>query len=157
MPTLNRDLQKTEASYESASGRYACSWELLDDDHVRILAEVPFNCTATMALPRAKEELYHEDNPMFADVRDGICYLEPGKYTVTYELSESVRKVYSIDTPVCELYANEKTAEIVKTVHTTIAIPEMYMNYSLRELSEKFSTRIPAEKLPHVDELLRRV
>lgn len=157
MPTLNRELKKTEASYESASGRYVCSWELLDDDHVKISAEVPFNCTAAMALPRAKEELYREDNPMFVDVRDGICYLEPGKYSVTYELSESMRKVYSIDTPVCELYANEKTAEIVKTVHTTIAIPEMYMNYSLRELSEKFSTRIPAEKLPHVDELLRRV
>lgn len=157
MPTLNRELKTVEASYESASGRYSCSWELPDDDHVRISVEVPFNCTAVLTLPRAKNELFSDDNPMFEDVRDGLCYLGPGRYSVFYELSDSMRKVYSIDTPVNELYANEETAEIVKTVLTTIAIPEMYLNYSLREISEKFSTRVEPEKLEYVDKLLRSV
>ncbi|MCC8101398.1 MAG: alpha-L-rhamnosidase, partial [Clostridiales bacterium] len=91
MPLLNWTLRKVSASYDSPAGLYKSSWEMTDPTHVTLSVSVPFGCSATLQLPLAKPETYEDkENPMFACVKDGICHLEPGTYTVSYDLAETV-------------------------------------------------------------------
>lgn len=86
MPLLNRTLRKVSASYDSPAGLYKSSWEMTDSSHVTLSVTVPFGCSATLQLPLARPETYgDQENPMFACVKDGICYLNAGTYTVRYE------------------------------------------------------------------------
>lgn len=86
IPTLSWELRSMEGRYDSPSGLYTSAWELTDPSHVRLSVSVPFGCEATLRLPMAGPEVLEDKtNPMFARVQDGICYLEPGEYTVTYE------------------------------------------------------------------------
>lgn len=86
-PLLNRELDSMEAEYDSPSGVYRSAWRFRDDTHVELSVTVPFGCSATLKLPMAGQEIYREkSNPLFADVRDGVCHLEPGTYSITYEI-----------------------------------------------------------------------
>ncbi|MCM1136116.1 MAG: glycoside hydrolase family 78 protein [Clostridium sp.] len=86
-PTLNFELGKMEASYDSPSGMYKIGWEMTDESHVTIKAAVPFGGRARLRLPLAPEEVYGDkENPMFADVREGSCFLAAGDYAVSYEI-----------------------------------------------------------------------
>lgn len=93
-PVLNWELRSMEAEYDSPSGLYKSAWRLTDPCHVELSVTVPFGCSAALRLPCAKEETFDDrKNPMFADVREGICYLEPGTYQVSYETSEPLGKI----------------------------------------------------------------
>ena len=122
-PVLNYRLRKMEASYDSASGLYACSWELKDREHVTLSVEVPFNCSAVLNLPLAPQELYEDKtNPMFAEVRDGVCYLQSGRYTVSYRLAAPLRRTYNLDTPMWQLKA---VPEVVKALDGLLDLEEI--------------------------------
>lgn len=84
-PILSRELGSMKAEYDSPSGRYRSSWRFLDDTHVELSVTVPFGCSATLKLPMAGQVVYEDkSNPLFADVRNGFCYLGPGTYSVVY-------------------------------------------------------------------------
>lgn len=92
IPVLSFALRSMEAQYDSPSGIYKSAWKLSDSSHVTLSFTVPFGCTAALRLPLAKEEVYQDTrNPMFADVRDGVCHLVSGDYTVSYETAEEVK------------------------------------------------------------------
>ena len=88
IPVLNWKLRSMDGKYDSPSGLWSCAWELTDPSHVKVSVSVPFGCSATLRLPMAKQEVYGMENPMFADVKEGLCYLEPGDYSVEYETTE---------------------------------------------------------------------
>lgn len=155
VPSLNWELRHVFASYDSPSGRYMCSWELQDQEHVTVRVSVPFGCNARLELPLAPEELFESENKIFEDVREKICYLKTGDYEVSYTLSQSLRKKYSLDSTVTELYANPEVTKALEGVITMITIPDRYFNYSLRELSKKFETRFTKEMLEKAEEILR--
>lgn len=90
IPVLNWDLRSMDGRYDSPSGLWRCSWELTNPSHVKLSVSVPFGCSATLRLPMADEKVYEKANPMFANVKAGLCYLEPGNYTVEYETVESL-------------------------------------------------------------------
>ncbi|MCC8046120.1 MAG: glycoside hydrolase family 78 protein [Clostridiales bacterium] len=91
MPLPNRTLRNVSASYNSPAGLYKSSWEMTDSSHVVLSVTVPFGCSATLQLPLAKPETYEDkENPVFACVQDGICYLNAGTYTVRYETIEAM-------------------------------------------------------------------
>lgn len=157
-PLLNWKLRKMDAVYDSPAGTYKSSWELMDPKHVTIRVNVPFGCSADLTLPFAGEEVYKDtENPMFADVENGVCHLMPGVYTVSYELTESLKKVYSIDTPICELLANSEVVEALGNMISADAIPSQYWGDSIREMNEKFGGRIPKEALDMLDVKLREI
>lgn len=158
VPSLNRELGRVSASYDSPAGKYMCSWELTDYEHVTIQVSVPFGSFATLRLPFAPPELFHDrENPMFADVREEICYLHAGDYTVSYQLSKSLCKSYSIDSTVNELYANPEIAARLEGVISMITIPDRYFNYSLRNVSKKFETRITPKQLAEAAAILKDI
>ena len=68
---------------------------MTDPSHVRLFVSVPFGCSATLRLPQATPEAVAgqadgKKNPVFAKVRDGLCYLEPGDYRVEYQTMEAL-------------------------------------------------------------------
>ncbi len=94
-PALNRELGSMTGRYDSPMGVYECSWEFLDDTHVRLSVTVPFGCSAELKLPDAKAEICENgENPMFASCRDGRCCLEAGSYDVTYEIVSTPKGAY---------------------------------------------------------------
>lgn len=89
MPILNGTLRKVSASYDSPAGLYKSSWEMTDSSHVTLSVTVPFGGSAVLRLPLAKPEIYEDkENPMFAWVKDEVCHLTAGTYTVRYETVE---------------------------------------------------------------------
>lgn len=157
-PLLNWKLRKIDASYDSPAGMYRSGWELTDPKHATIRVSVPFGCSADLMLPFAGEEVYKDvTNPMFADVENGVCHLKPGEYAVTYELTESLKKVYSIDTPIRELQNNPETADVLGKFVPANAIPNQYLGYSIREMSEKFGGRLPKDVMEMLDKKLREL
>ncbi len=92
-PILNWELRSMEAEYDSPSGLYKSAWKLTSPSHVELSVTVPFGCSATLRLPLATGEvLADRSNPMFADVREGICHLGPGTYRVSYETSRPLQE-----------------------------------------------------------------
>lgn len=157
-PILNWKLRKMDATYDSPAGTYRSSWELPDPKHVTVRVSVPFGCSADLTLPFAGEEVYKDAaNPMNSDVENGICHLKPGEYALTYELTESLKKIYSIDTPIRELQNNPETAEVLGKFVPANAIPNQYLGYPVREMSEKFGGRLPKESMEMLDAKLREL
>jgi alpha-L-rhamnosidase len=156
IPTFNWDINNIEASYNSASGEYKISWKLIDPSHVNLSVTVPFGCSAKLKLPMANDNVYKDiENPMFKNVNNGVCYLESGEYSTSYKLTESLKKYYSINTPIKKLLENDKIAEKLTSMISLIAIPEQYTNYSILEIHKKFDGRISDEQLKNIDELLK--
>ena len=86
-PLLNREMGSMEAEYDSPSGVYRSAWRFQDDTHVELSVTVPFGCSAALKLPMAGQQIYEDrSNPLFADVREGVCHLGPGTYCVVYEI-----------------------------------------------------------------------
>lgn len=131
-PVLNWRLRTIEASYNSASGEYACSWELADREHVTLSVTVPFGGSAVLQLPSAPQEIFEDKaNPMFGDVRDGLCYLQPGTYTVSYKLAEPLRKTYTLETPMWQLKEEPEVVDALKGLLDLTEIDEEYMGRSV--------------------------
>lgn len=154
-PRLNWDLKHVEASYDSPAGIYKCSWKLSDPKHVSVQVSVPFGGRAKLRLPLAGEELYEQqDNTMLARVQGGICLLEPGEYTVSYELSKSLKKEYDLDTPIRELLGQGAMVEKLKEIFNIAETPNQYLDFSIRAFSEIFG-HFSEETLERIESILR--
>ena len=76
-------------------------------DTVKLTVAVPFGGSAKLVLPMAGEEVFHDrQNPMFAEVENGVCLLKPGQYSVSYQTSRPVKPEYSVSTSVRDLLQN---------------------------------------------------
>ena len=83
-PIPNEKLGHLEAEYRSASGLWRVSWKTANGE-TELSVEVPFGCEGLLSLPAAPQEVYSDgNNPMFANVTDGVCLLKAGKYSVRY-------------------------------------------------------------------------
>jgi len=73
-PIADRGLKNVDAVYYSAAGRYKVSWKFIDETHVSLCVEIPFDCTAKLLLPYAKGAQEYE--------------LEAGTFELVYEIGE---------------------------------------------------------------------
>ena len=93
-PVVDARLGHVDARYQSAMGLWKTSWKAVDDNHLEFRVTVPFGCQADVALPYAPESLYGDkENAIFAHVEDGVCRLEAGSYSVTYEATAPLRRI----------------------------------------------------------------
>lgn len=92
-PEVKWELESVDARYESAAGTWKSSWKALDENHLEVKVTVPFGCSAELLLPLAPEGICETNpgNPVFANVKDGRCYLEAGEYRVSYETIRSMK------------------------------------------------------------------
>ncbi|MDE6517486.1 MAG: alpha-L-rhamnosidase, partial [Acetatifactor sp.] len=127
-----------EASYDAQAGRYRVRWELTGAEHVIISVTIPFGCEAMLKLPLAPEEIYKGSaNPIFSNVRDGICHLKAGNYQVQYRLTNSLRQVFSTHTVIRELLQRRDIVEALKEVADLTRVPNQYLGLSIREMASQ--------------------
>lgn len=157
-PTLNWKLKRAKGSYHSAAGTYETSWELADPSHVTVKVTVPFGCTAEIALPLVSQEtLADQSNPLFADVRDGKCFVGAGTYEVSYETTKPAKKMYSTYTPIQELVNNPEIVSAMGEQLHLDQIPGQALAASFRQLAEAYpSASMSAEMLDQLDAALAR-
>lgn len=55
-PCITGKFRYVKAVYDSCRGRYACSWEWIGQDKVRVKIQIPFDCTATVSLPEMEKK-----------------------------------------------------------------------------------------------------
>ncbi|MGI5990045.1 MAG: family 78 glycoside hydrolase catalytic domain [Lachnospiraceae bacterium] len=116
-PLPDMRLGHAEISYESSAGNWHARWDAEDDFTLKVSLHVPFGCRAFVRLPYAGETLYdqmRDENPLFADVKNGVCMVGGGDYEVTYHTDRPLRKIYNIDMPIPEILAYKKAASVLE-------------------------------------------
>ena len=117
---------------------------------------VPFGCQAKLILPQIDRELCNDkQNPMFSDVREGVCYLEPGEYCVSYNVIDMASK-YSIDSPLWSLLDNKEVREAIAGFVPIDKIPEQFTFLTLYQIGEKFAGVTSRKQLDSLDKLLNQ-
>ena len=137
-PLPHAALDHLEMEYMSAAGPWHVSWKNADRKHLQISVHVPFGAEAEVVLPLWDGEK-EEGNPLFADVRDGICHLSAGSYSAVYGLKEPIMGILSVDTPIGDLM---KYPGIPEMIHDAISIATPVLLASMASVSlRKFALR----------------
>lgn len=116
---------------------------LTENEMTDIAYQLLLNENGHISLPYASDAVYADrTNPMFENVKERICYVKTGKYEVVYEVSETIKKRYSIDSTLDELLRNP----YVRKFLATIIEVDMVYDLSLRDVAKIFSGEIEAEQ-----------
>lgn len=146
-PKINAELGYVDASYDSACGTYQSSWKILDGNKIQLRFFVPFGCEAEISLPYAPDSVYEEkENPLFANVKDGVCLVEAGNYEVTYEAVVPLKKTYSVDSTMEEILSNPKTRSFLGSMMDVDTIPDIVYDMSLRDVAKMFAGEMEEEQ-----------
>lgn len=79
-----------ETILKTASGDWKLNWRLEDGARFHLKVTVPFDCQGQLTLPYAPDDIFnHATNPIFQNVSDGVCILEPGSYQLSYVMTRS--------------------------------------------------------------------
>lgn len=138
-------LKYLKAECNTAAGLYKSAWEVLDENHVKIQVTVPFGCEAELILPFAPESVYMDkENPMFAKVKDGVCLLHAGEYSVIYETIQVLRHVLSTNSPIRELLEDSRVKEYLTKNHPEmVRLPAAFKDISLRQIAAEYGDGEP--------------
>lgn len=154
-PKINGELRCVSASYDSASGKYECHWEISENNRIMLSLVIPFGGVGEVVLPYAAEDVYEEkNNPLFAFVRDGICHVGAGMYEVTYQASVPLKKTYSTESNMEELLENPKIRKFLSTLFDVDTIPDAAYAMSFRKLADTFAGGASEEKYQMLDRIL---
>ena len=153
-PTPNLGLGFMNAVYDSACGTYSCGWKLISDDEIKITVEVPFGGQAELVLPYMPEDvLKDQTNPVTANVKEGICILEPGVYEIQYKMTKSLKMEYSLESTCRELLKNKEIKAFLDTEGWDM--PMQYLGNTIKELQELFPAAAQEDKVKRLDEFLK--
>lgn len=164
-PTPNYQIQWVKASLDSASGRIESGWEI-NGRELEIRAQIPFDTRATILLPDANLGAMQAELQALPGItaarqkgKDVELEAEPGNYTFHYEPTSPYRKVYSIDSPMEELLANEKTRQILEEDYFPYRrkLPFQKELYTFEELLNGPFTNLDYESQKAIDARLRSV
>ena len=156
-PQINNELKYVKAVYDSASGCYQCGWEILGNNKIKVSVTVPFGGRAEVILPYAKEAVYADtENPLFEDVKKGICYIKAGEYEVLYEASEPLKKTYSIDSTMEELLNNPHIRAFLSKMTEVDMIPDVAYGLSFRNVAKTFAKEITPDEEQMLNTALAR-
>lgn len=159
-PELNWDIRNVAARWDSPAGMYRLSWELLDENHVRLEISIPFDCEARVILPLAGEEAFQKLEAVCAEMgekprkeSEGVYSLSAGEYEITYETTQALKKRYTTYLPIKELMENPKINKELGSKLSLDKIPGIFYEKSMRQIAEQFGS-MGEEQLDAVDKLL---
>ena len=146
-PKVNAELGYVDVSWDSASGRYQSSWKILDGNKIQLRFSVPFGCEAEISLPYVADSVYEEkENPLFVNVKEGVCLVEAGNYEVTYEAVVPLKKTYSVDSTMEDLMSNPKIRGFLASMMDVDMLPDIVYEMSLRDVAKMFAGEIGDEQ-----------
>ena len=165
-PELNWKVKSMSAVYDSPAGKYALSWEILDEHHVKILAEVPFGCRADLILPAghvsegkmAEKGRLQEEAAVPKQAEDGRFLLQPGSFQAVWETEEPLRRIYTADMPVRELKSDPDTRDIfLKIFPWAVATPPDLLDKTVREVAQIRNLPVPEERFEELEQALKKL
>jgi len=104
-PHVSWRLRSCAAQMDTATGTYAVSWECIDEHHLHVCVTVPFGGEAEVTLPLASEAAYEAL---------GGHVLAKGTYEVTYETTQGLRWVPSVDWTVAQILGERKVSDAAR-------------------------------------------
>lgn len=128
-PMPSYQLCWAKADVNTASGYYHCGWELQDETHVKVTAEVPFDATATILLPNTKlcsvkaEKVGGDSISESLFTQNGenvVIKVTAGEYVFTFVSDVEYRKIFTKNSRIDELMAYEKTKAIIENEYFSI-------------------------------------
>lgn len=141
-PHVHAALGHAELEYQSAAGRWACRWEVLDSGDVAYSCTVPFGCTAELTLPYG----------------GGVYELGPGEFSRDYTPDRSIRGRFSTNTPIGELLTNPRTKALLERAMPQITqLPPSMAGMSMHQLAQRMGGRLPAGALDKLDAMLAKL
>ena len=165
-PAPDYQIASASAVLHSASGRIASSWEIKDGKlHFRF--EIPFDTEAEIVLPDADAAVIAAEwekagYGAFEGRLDGsstVISAGAGVYEFTYAPTVPCRRIYSLDSPMTELWESPEALKILQEEYglDTTEIPFKRELCTLEEVSWGPFTAISQEKRDKIDRLLREI
>lgn len=138
-PVADWGLGWVKAEYRSPAGTYRVEWKIIDEAHVSLRVEIPFDCKARLVLAEAREPETIE--------------LAAGAYSTTYEAKSPLRIKFTVGSTVQELLGNIRVRKrLLKRFPGIEKLPKRLMDKPLAEaLAEKPQ---PGCLLPEIESLL---
>lgn len=164
-PRPNYQIAWAKAALRSAAGGIRSEWAI-DGKELRFTVTVPFDAEAVIVLPDAREAVIAAQAAGMEGVtgvtqagKDVEVAVLAGTYGFAYEPTTPCRKIYSADSPMEELMANEKTKKILDEEYfsTVKSLPFYNELYTLQELMNGPFTNVPYEQQEKIDRMLRAV
>jgi alpha-L-rhamnosidase len=155
-PKPNYHLKFLKAEYRTPLGICKSAWNVPDDKHLELSFTIPFGSKAELHLPFAGEAVFNDKtNPLFTDVRDGVCYLGAGEYKVSYETNECLRQIVSTHNTIRELLVNRKAKALIEKMMPQIhQIPSSMLDFSMRQVMAKYGAADMVENMDLLDKTL---
>lgn len=96
-PQMNARLGHMNCAYQSASGKYVANWSIEKDGSVKVHVEVPFDCSAVLALPGREEQ-----------------ELEAGVTDLVYTPDTDPRRLYNWDSLLDDCVDDPRAMELLR-------------------------------------------
>ena len=149
-PVPHVKLGSIHMAYRSAAGEWKINWQLQGRKTLCLQISVPFGAQAQVVLPDWDGRT-EAGNPLFEDVRDGICHVGSGTYVFTYEMTHAPLGLLSVDSTCGELLKKPGVLEMLLEKMPSVGpIPlRSAQDRSLRSVAEQYS--IPQEVIEEMD------
>jgi alpha-L-rhamnosidase len=127
-----------------------------DAKHLEFSFTIPFGAVAEFYLPFADEVVFKDKtNPLFTDVRNSVCYLDAGEYSVSYETNKYLRRILSTHNTIRELLADRKAKALLKKMMPQMnQMPSSMLDFTMRQVTAKYGTVDMAKKMDMLDKTL---
>lgn len=161
-PAPNYQIAHAKAVLRSAAGKIESQWEI-KEGMLNMRFAVPFDSEAVIVLPDVcKDSLDLSQQGILTAEQNGKnveLKVQSGIYEFSYIPTTPYRKIYSIDSPMEELKANEKTRKILEEDYFSYCpkLPFEKELYTLEELLNGPFTNLPYEQQRALDARLREV
>ena len=161
-PEPNYQIQSAKAVLRSAAGTIESSWKI-EDEKLYFHFQVPFDAEAVIILPDADAKDVDASQKGILSVeqkgKNLELHAEAGSYSFEYLPTTPYRKIYSIDSPMEELEANEKTRKILEEDYYPHhnGYPFKKELYTFEELLNGPFTFLSYEEQKAIDKRLREV
>lgn len=96
-PKPDARLGSVDCRYDSAAGRYVSRWSIREDGALQFHFEVPFGCSAVVALPEQQE-----------------FSVSAGCYDYTIQTKRNYRRIYTAGTPLEQMVDDPRVVEILE-------------------------------------------
>lgn len=142
-PKFNYHLQDLEFAFDSASGRYVVNYSAQGNE-IHLHVEIPYGAAAELLLPDSRHTL------------------EAGSYDFDFHSPVEMEHPFSVEMPMCELFANEKSAALLKAIAPTayqfLTTSDLGVNgMPLRALATIDAFAAMGSKMELIDEKLREL
>ncbi|WP_462409564.1 family 78 glycoside hydrolase catalytic domain [Neobacillus sp. Marseille-QA0830] len=162
-----RELTSVRAAHQSMYGRISVAWKLTNEE-ITVEVEIPANTTAQVHLPNAKLShlIVNEKLPAqligifdFCQTEDGVSLnIGSGTYIFIYPNEQGLAALYSPETKVIDLLANEKTAEVliryIPRIEGNTSILASLKKQQLKQLANHPLTGL---SISHMEEIIEKL